>query len=60
VYTLPINVAVDMSNAGVMSGNNVIDETIIIKLHLFDECKHAHGTIVKDGNTVCRVCGNAH
>ena len=35
VFTIPVNLKVDMSNFGLMSGN-IIEETIIINLHIFD------------------------
>ena len=67
VYTIPVNVTVDMGNLGLMSGST-IEETVIIRLHLFDNCKHSdivtqpgkEATCTEDGITegsYCRICG---
>lgn len=67
VYTVPVNVAVNMTNLGIMAGDT-IRETVIINLHLFDNCKHPEiveqpavaATCTETGLTAgsyCRICG---
>ncbi len=68
VYTIPVNVTVDMTNLGLMAGST-IQETVIFNLHLFDNCTHPE-TVATDAveptctetgltaGTYCRICGD--
>lgn len=67
VYTVPVNVSVDMANLGIMAGST-IQETVIFNLHLFDNCAHPETlpieavapTCTEAGATAgsyCRICG---
>ena len=67
VYTVPVNVTVDMANLGIMAGTT-IQETVIFNLHLFDNCAHpetlpidaVEPTCTEAGATAgsyCRICG---
>ena len=68
VYTIPVNVTVDMANLGLMAGST-IQETVIFNLHLFDNCTHpetlpldaVEPTCTETGltaGTYCRICGD--